>query len=204
MSAPFDDRGENFLSRWSRRKRSEPERREAEDRRVDEELAAERGITEAPAQTAPLEVPADLPAVETLTGESDFSRFMRPDVPLATRSAAVKKLFADPHFNLMDGLDIYIDDYTKPDPIPAAMLRELAQSRMLNLFDDDPEPQANAGDSSTGVPAEPEPAPVVAEESIPASERLAAPVSAVDGIGNEAAKSAAGTQSGHQDVPPRA
>lgn len=157
MSAPFDDRDENFLSRWSRRKRSEPEKREAEDRRVDEELAAERGITDVPAQTAPLKVPTDLPAVETLTGESDFSRFMRSDVPLATRSAAVKKLFADPHFNLMDGLDIYIDDYTKPDPIPAAMLRELAQSRMLNLFDDDPQDKAAVqvapGETSTPLAA---------------------------------------------------
>jgi hypothetical protein len=144
VTAPFDERGENFLSRWSRRKRSEPERREAEDRRVDEELAAERGIAEAPAEAAPAKVPADLPAIETLTTESDFSRFMRPDVPLATRTAAVKKLFTDPHFNLMDGLDIYIDDYTKPDPIPAAMLRDLAQSRMLKLFDDEPEDKAVA------------------------------------------------------------
>lgn len=204
MSAPFDDRGENFLSRWSRRKRSEPERREAEDRRVDEELAVERGIIEAPAEAAPLKAPADLPAVETLTGESDFSRFMRPDVPLATRSAAVKKLFADPHFNLMDGLDIYIDDYTKPDPIPAAMLRELAQSRMLNLFDDDPAPQANAGDSATGVLAEPEPTLVVPEGQVPASERLADPLRADDGNGNEAPRSATDTQSSHQGDPQRA
>ena len=30
----------------------------------------------------------------------------------------MKKLFADPHYNVMDGLDVYIDDYSKPDPIP--------------------------------------------------------------------------------------
>ena len=34
-------------------------------------------------------------------------------------NAAMKKLFTDPHFNVMDGLDIYIDDYRKPDPLPA-------------------------------------------------------------------------------------
>jgi hypothetical protein len=34
------------------------------------------------------------------------------------KNAAFKKLFADPHFNVMDGLDIYIDDYSKPDPLP--------------------------------------------------------------------------------------
>jgi hypothetical protein len=34
----------------------------------------------------------------------------------------------------MDGLDIYIDDYGKPDPIPASMLRSLLQSRVSRLL----------------------------------------------------------------------
>ena len=51
----------------------------------------------------------------------------------------MKKLFADPHFNVMDGLDTYIDDYGKPDPIPLAMLRQMNQSKFLRLFDDDEE-----------------------------------------------------------------
>jgi len=34
----------------------------------------------------------------------------------------------------MDGLDIYIDDYSKPDPLPAGMLQRMAQSQMLKLF----------------------------------------------------------------------
>jgi len=154
MTAPFDDRGENFLSRWSRRKRSEPERRDAEDRRVSEEMAVERGLPPAPAEPPPLKAPADLPAIESLTPESDFSRFMRPDVPVASRSAAMKKLFADPHFNVMDGLDTYIEDYTRPDPIPVAMLRDLAQSRMLKLFDDVEEEGKTADAPATGTAAE--------------------------------------------------
>jgi hypothetical protein len=204
VTAPFDDRGEHFLSRWSRRKRADPDKREAEDRRVGEDLVAEHGGPEQPAESAPLKVPADLPAIETLTPESDFSRFMRPDVPMATRTAAVKKLFADPHFNLMDGLDIYIDDYTKADPIPAAMLRELAQSRMLNLFDDEPEAEANAGDSATGVLPEPEPALVVPGVSVPPSDRLADPVRGDDGSENQAERSATDKQSSHQGEPRRA
>ena len=51
----------------------------------------------------------------------------------------MKKLFADPHFNVMDGLDIYIDDYSKPDPIPEAMLRKLASAKFLGLFDEEEE-----------------------------------------------------------------
>uniref|UniRef100_B1XTZ3 Uncharacterized protein n=1 Tax=Polynucleobacter necessarius subsp. necessarius (strain STIR1) TaxID=452638 RepID=B1XTZ3_POLNS len=41
---------------------------------------------------------------------------MRPDVDPTVQQAALKEMFTDPHFNVMDGLDIYIDDYSKPDP----------------------------------------------------------------------------------------
>lgn len=154
-------RGETFLSRWSRRKKSEPENREREDRRVQEESNAASGAA-APAAVAPESVlpkaaPADLPSIDSLTPDSDFSRFMRPDVPLASRNAAMKKLFTDPHFNVMDGLDTYIDDYTKADPIPAAMLRELAQSQMLKLFDSEDEAQPEV---EQGVSVEAQAAPV--------------------------------------------
>jgi hypothetical protein len=50
------------------------------------------------------------------------------------KNAALKKLFADPQFNVMDGLDTYIDDYGKPDPLPERMLRQMVQARFLGLF----------------------------------------------------------------------
>jgi hypothetical protein len=59
---------------------------------------------------------------------------MKPDVDPAVQQAALKKMFTDPHFNIMDGLDIYIDDYSKPDPLPPGMLERMVQSDMLNLF----------------------------------------------------------------------
>jgi len=52
----------------------------------------------------------------------------------SVQQAALKKMFSDPHFNVMDGLDIYIDDYSKPDPIPLEMLKRMVQSDMLNIF----------------------------------------------------------------------
>ena len=55
----------------------------------------------------------------------------------------MKKLFSDPHFNVMDGLDIYIDDYGKPDPIPLSMLRRMNQSAALGLFDKELDPAAS-------------------------------------------------------------
>ena len=75
--------------------------------------------------------------VAALNADSDFKPFVARAVAPEVRNAAMKKLFADPHFNVMDGLDIYIDDYSMPDPLPASMLRKMASAKFLKLFDDD-------------------------------------------------------------------
>jgi Protein of unknown function (DUF3306) len=99
----------------------------------------------------------ELPSIESLTSESDFTPFMAKDVPASLRNQAVKKLFADPRYGLIDQMDIYIADYTQPDPIPMEMLRMMHQSKALGLFDDDPDSPANdvAADESPAMePAE--------------------------------------------------
>ncbi|SNS10375.1 Protein of unknown function [Noviherbaspirillum humi] len=117
---------ESFFQKWSRRK---AEAREAEQASPAETQAAP------PAPTEPLPAPT-LDDVAALTPESDFSRFVARDVDEGVRRSAMKKLFTDPHFNVMDGLDIYIDDYTKSDPIPAAMLAGLLHAKsVLNPLD---------------------------------------------------------------------
>jgi len=72
--------------------------------------------------------------VEHLTPSSEFKDFMRQGVPGDVRNAAMKKLFTDPHFNVMDGLDIYIGDYNTPDPLPAGMLEKMVGAQLLGLF----------------------------------------------------------------------
>jgi len=72
--------------------------------------------------------------VGKLTPESDFTTFMNKDVAGDVHQAAMKKLFSDPHFNVMDGLDIYIDDYSIEDPLPEGMLEKMYQSNALGLF----------------------------------------------------------------------
>lgn len=91
---------------------------------------------ESPSQALP--TPHD---VARLNADSDYSAFMARDVDKAVRRMALKKLFSDPHFNKMDGLDIYIDDYTKPSPLPAAMLASLKHAE--NIFGPKPE-EANS------------------------------------------------------------
>ena len=73
----------------------------------------------------------DLPPVDKLTIESDYRAFFHPKVGEDVRRAALKKLFSDPHFNVMDGLDVYIDDYSKTEPIPPAMLAGLRQAQKI-------------------------------------------------------------------------
>jgi hypothetical protein len=163
------DRDDNFLNRWSRRKHA------ARRGETLPEPAPPAPVAEAPPPVppAPAVEPAELPPVESLQGlESEYRDFLRPDVDPATRSAALKKLFGDPHFNQMDGLDVYIDDYTKADPIPAAMLRALNQARSLGLFKDEereaerPAVEAAPATAALEPPAEapPEPAPAEAPQ----------------------------------------
>jgi hypothetical protein len=83
--------------------------------------------------------------VAALTRDSDFSRFVNAGVQPDVKNAALAKLFTDPHFNVMDRLDVYIDDYGAPDPLPAGMLRQMLQAHVLGLFDaEDAEQQPNA------------------------------------------------------------
>jgi hypothetical protein len=142
---------DSFLSRWSRRK-AQVRSGEAEFEspiapvRVDVPPAekADAAPPSADAGVAELAPPPTLEEVAKLRHDSDFSRFITPGVDETVKRAAMKKLFADPHFNVMDGLDTYIDDYGKPDPIPEAMLRRMTQSKFLGLFDAEP-PDADAG-----------------------------------------------------------
>ncbi len=110
---------EEFLPRWSRLKKQAREL----------PPAAPRSIS-APA-IDPKAPPPELPPLDQLTIDSDFRGFFHPKVDANLRRMALKKLFSDPHFNLMDGLDVYIDDYSKPDPLPAAMLAQLKHAQKI-------------------------------------------------------------------------
>jgi hypothetical protein len=97
---------------------------------------------------------------------------MKPNVDPAVQQAAMKKLFSDPHFNIMDRLDIYIDDYSIPDPIPMEMLKRMVQSESLGLFrkfEDGPGAKVLAESEENKVlEPEPDPEPIAAAEPDPA------------------------------------
>jgi hypothetical protein len=112
----MSDEKPDFLRRWSRLKR---------------EAAAAPGAGNLPATAAKEESEKSppLPSLDSLSFESDFKAFMHSKVEQGVKRAALKKLFADPRFNVMDGLDTYIDDYSKEDPIPQAMMATLEHAR---------------------------------------------------------------------------
>ena len=119
--------------------------------------------------TDPQPVPS-LADTEALTPASDFRPFMGQGVAPEVKNAAMKKLFADPHFNVMDRMDIYIDDYSQPDPLPLAMLRQMNGAKFLNLFEDedqDKDKAALAGAPDEGTVQAPL-GPVSDDASVPA------------------------------------
>lgn len=100
-----DSKDEAFLSRWSRRKRAEPEVEIAPEAPVpapvedktDEEILAE----------------LDLPDPDTLTPEDDFSAFMQAHVPERLRRRALRVLWrSNPILANLDELVDYGEDFT--------------------------------------------------------------------------------------------
>jgi len=171
---------EKFALRWSRLKRDARERANQPEPTAPADPAARLPVDANAAA-------AELPPVDKLTFDSDYRGFFHPKVDSKLRNMALRKLFSDPRFNVLDGLDIYIDDYSASDPLPAEMLGKLKQAQRILAWaqekDDDrsgrrdgqgalperqlafppPEPRANAA----GSPRAPAEAPAVAAREHP-------------------------------------
>ncbi len=173
---------DGFLGRWSQRKQAvragqtleEPGGKPAVEppvnvpsvsMAVNHSVHADGHATQAP-QPAPATLPT-LDDVKALKADSSFAPFVMRDVAPEVRNAAMKKLFTDPHYNVMDGLDIYIDDYSQPSPLSTATLRQMASAKFLNLFEEDP-PAADPNavrPQPEGVDADHPPEPGVAQSA---------------------------------------
>jgi hypothetical protein len=194
MTKDVENTNESFLSRWAKRKaevRAEESKlvdvqntnssiSESFEAKMPETAIPERGL--ASGSNEPDEAKSTLPTIESLTQESDFSPFMGKDVASDLRNQAMKKLFTDPHYNVQDGLDIYIGDYTKSDPIPLEMLRKMTQSKALFLFEEEEKAEAEAAavlaaaenaNTGEGVPAVETAQTPLENESVPEVEAAA-------------------------------
>ena len=130
-----DDEG--FLSRWSRRKQQAAGAiNELPDEPAGEVLpvavssanSTSEGATDA-AEGLPGD--SDMPPVDSLDEDSDYSGFMSPNVSDELRNLALRKLFGSGAFNQRDGLDDYDDDFTSfeklGDVITAEMRHQMAR-----------------------------------------------------------------------------
>ncbi|MGX9962361.1 DUF3306 domain-containing protein [Roseomonas sp. F4] len=110
---------EGFLSRWSRRKRAP----EAEAPQLEQEAEAPppapRPEQDCP---APLEPELDLtalPRIEDLDLSSDLTAFLRPGIPTALRSAALRRMWSlDPSIRDFIGPADYAWDYNTAAGMP--------------------------------------------------------------------------------------
>jgi hypothetical protein len=115
---------QGFLSRWSRRKQ--------QARRT--KLALERAAASGSIATSPDNLPAqaepelapeelaELPRLEELTPDSEFTGFLRKGVPIALRNAALRRLWAlDPKIrdHVGEARD-YAYDWNQPGGVPGS------------------------------------------------------------------------------------
>jgi hypothetical protein len=176
---------ENFLTRWSRRKRTagdEPARVEGDDER-------EQGVPETPpaecvADDVTLPTPVDagpakpafdlstLPPIESITAETDIRAFLAPGVPAEMRLAALRRAWAaDPKVRDFVGLNDYDFDFHTPGAIPGfgplEMTDELRREvlRIVGALQPEPAPAA----PPTAVARPPEPAVPMAPAQLPES-----------------------------------
>ena len=114
----------SFIRRWSRRKLES---------------------TALPPESSPAPI-----SPEALDFSADFSAFMADDVPVEQRTAALRKLFMTDHYRSMDGLDVYVEDYSRPVRLDAMLLDSLAHAGAVLGRDNETE----ADDAPPPVPGQ--------------------------------------------------
>jgi hypothetical protein len=174
-----------FLGRWSRLKADARQGIEATDPSptehspsahpavrpsaaatpVAKDASVKEAAAKAAASTSETAPPPTLDDVAKLTPQSDFTAYVGRSVSPDVKNAAMKKLFADPHFNVMDGLDVYIDDYSQPDPLAPALLRQMASAKFMKLVDDETVADPLKADPPVGDTAEATPSQTVAQSA---------------------------------------
>ena len=169
---------EGPLRRWARRKRevAREKRAAGEARRRDEPRDALETAGEARDPTGDAPEPAvveekvltdeDMPPLDSLDENSDYSGFLSSGVSEALRRRALRKLFSSAAFNIPDGLDDYDDDFTS-----FAALGDIVTSDMKHQAEMEAEraKQAQAGtEPATGTEDESRAAEV--EPPAPASD----------------------------------
>ena len=165
-----------FLSRWSRRKRRGKQRPgggaaplvpepRVPGQETDRALASTPATQQDLAPGAPAAIPTrpadpegaapgapELPSIESLNEDSDYSAFMNEGVPEDLRRLALRKLWhLIPEFP--DGLDDYDDDYTIAEMVDEAISGADQAGQELPDPDDEAAQTVAAETTDDGAPA---------------------------------------------------
>ena len=117
----------SFYARWSRRKLESKTDLDI----VKESVSSEQDADEEPA--VPALTDADMPALETLHDDSDYSGFLSPEVSDKLREVALRKLFHGKAFNIVDGLDDYDDDFITALPLGDIVTADMRHQAEVKL-----------------------------------------------------------------------
>lgn len=195
-TSPRAARKERFLARWSRRKASTRVQEETEHGAA----KLTDATSEHPAPKALAEkTDADMPPIESLDADSDYTQFLSPKVSERLRRAALRKLFHLPRYNVMDGLDTYIADYRHYTPLgdivtadmrhemerQAQAARDAAEQKTSTVVARDKQaaaPDANAQAATTTPQRQSQPPADVSSHGIGAEQgKSSSPLEADDG-----------------------
>ena len=115
MNDQLENDGEGFMARWSRKKTEERLRQfdpnaenvKKEDVALLREETADGKDNE---ERTPID---DLPDIDNLNKDSDYTPFLKDGVPKKLKRLALRKLWmSDPAFGVVDGLDDYAEDFS--------------------------------------------------------------------------------------------
>ena len=117
----------SFYARWSRRKMES--KRDVDI--VEESVSSEQDADKEPA--VPALTDADMPALETLHDDSDYSGFLSPEVSDKLREVALRKLFHGKAFNIVDGLDDCDGDFITALPLGDIVTADMRHQAEVKL-----------------------------------------------------------------------
>jgi hypothetical protein len=154
-----------FLARWSRLKQAERDKALSRDPAPPDPAAVDSA-------EPPADPPEDLPALESLTKDSDFRAFMRPGVPEELRNQALRKLWgSDPVYANLDGLLEYGEDFAAPFRMAGVV------ATVYRVLEGMPEPEKPAESATeTAAAMVPVAAPAASAASETPAEEPVAPI----------------------------
>jgi hypothetical protein len=126
----------SFLSRWSQRKleeqseqQTEPEVSTVEGEQAELSVAEDDVVREAPTDSLEPETKGKTKTettVDSEQGELSISQLLaNTEVDKAVKKAALRKLFMQPEFNVVDGLNDYDHDYSAVKPLATEVAETL-------------------------------------------------------------------------------